>query len=164
MQPTFVFSGTFDPPTYGHVALLQEASLILPNIIIVCSDHSAIETKFSQEERVILWQSYALPQGVVVETFDDFMKRHIPGESIVLIRGLRSETDGAHEARVLLDSAKNAHITKTFTLLAPDTTAHISSSKVWDLASQNTPSLLEELVNATVAAAVLEKRQQKSFS
>jgi pantetheine-phosphate adenylyltransferase len=157
MKPIFVYSGTFDPPTYGHYNLLQKALEVFPEIIIVCSDHSKLPTKFSLDERVALWESYSLPKGVRVETFEEFLKRGIPGKNIILIRGLRSEADGNHEAIVLLDSAKNANVSKTFTLVAPKETAHISSSLVWEEAAKESASSLESLVSPGTKAAVLNK-------
>jgi pantetheine-phosphate adenylyltransferase len=161
MKPTFVYSGTFDPPTYGHLALLNEAVKTFPGIIVVCSDHSRLPTKFSLDERVSLWKTYPLPTGVTIETFEDFLKRDIPGKDIVLIRGLRSEADGEHEARVLLSSAQNAGVTKTFTLVAPEATATISSSQVWILAKNNDDrDLLSTMVSPDILQEVLHKGSQ----
>jgi cytidyltransferase-like protein len=75
MKPVFVYSGTFDPPTYGHYNLLQKASEIFPEITVVCSDHSKLPTKFSLAERVALWKTYPLSEGVSVETFEEFLER-----------------------------------------------------------------------------------------
>jgi pantetheine-phosphate adenylyltransferase len=160
MKPTFVYSGTFDPPTYGHLALLSEAVKTFPNIIVVCSDHSRLPTKFSLDERVSLWKTYPLPTGVTIETFEDFLKRDIPGKDIVLIRGLRSEADGEHEARVLLSSAQNADVGKALTLVAPEATASISSSLVWEKATKGETSSLEALVSLAIKKAVLKKLRQ----
>lgn len=163
MQPVFVYSGTFDPPTFGHYALLMEAARFLPEIFIVCSDYSIKNPKFSLEERVALWKNYNLPSGVIVETINDFIARQIPGEEIVLIRGLRGEHDGEHEAHVLLESARNAGITKTLTFIASPDTAHISSSKVWEIAQKHDKDALSSLVTQEVADAVLKYPKNKAL-
>ncbi len=160
MKPTFVYSGTFDPPTFGHFSLLQEAAQNFDTIVVVPSDHCPYPAKFSQQERVDLWKTYPLPDGVIVETFDDFLQRNIPGEEIILIRGIRSQDDGQHEARVLLESAKNANITKSFTLVAKQEMAHISSSLVWEAIQSGNIHMLEKLVNIHVAKLVQQKNAE----
>lgn len=157
MQPTFVYSGTFDPPTYGHFALLSEAVKFFPHIRIVCTDYSQKNPKFSQEERVALWQSYGLPSSVTVQSLSLFTEHQIPGESIVLIRGLRDVSDGEHEAKVLLSSAQNAGITKTFTVIAPEKHRYVSSSLVWELAEKKDWENLAQIVSKEIATEVMKR-------
>ena len=161
MQPIFVYSGTFDPPTYGHLTLLTEAARFFSEIIVVCSDYSIKNPKFSLDERVALWRYYNLPSGVTVETIDTFLARHIPGEQIVLIRGLRGEHDGKHEAHVLLESARNADITKTLTFIASQETAHISSSKAWETAQRRDREALVSFVAPEIGDIVMQRIQER---
>ena len=155
MKPFFVYSGTFDPPTYGHLALLTEAAKIFPHIIVVCSDHSRKKSKLSQAARVKLWQSYTLPAGTEVETFNQFMKRAVPPEKIILIRGIRGASDSKHETEVFLESAADHGITKAFYILCSQDHCQTSSSKVWSLAKDNNIPSLQKLVSLPVQKKVL---------
>jgi pantetheine-phosphate adenylyltransferase len=157
MTPLLVFSGTFDPPTLGHFQLLQEATKLFPSLVVVCSDHSVTAPHFTQEERVALWQSYPLPEGVAVETFDTFLTRGTASKDIILLRGMRSAADAPHENTVLFETYKNTAISKALYLIAPEEYQHISASTVWQLAEAQDITLLLPLVSEAIALAVLQK-------
>lgn len=157
MKPVFVYSGTFDPPTYGHLTLLEEAAKVFPKIIVVCSDHTRKKSKFTQEERVELWQSYSLPKNIEIETFSQFLERGIPGEQVVLIRGIRGKSDNDHETEVLLESAKNHGVNKAFYILCKQGHCHTSSSRVWTLAKTGETKKLINFVSKVVAKKVIKR-------
>ncbi len=46
-----VFPGTFDPPTNGHLNLIERASRIMDKVLVVVADNTQKKTVFSSAER-----------------------------------------------------------------------------------------------------------------
>src|ERR1700744_4416331 len=90
-----VYAGSFDPPTLGHLDLIERASALFSDVIVGIGRHPTRSPLFSVEERRDLGAKVSshLP-NVTVEDFDglliDFCKEK---KASVIVRGLRASTD-----------------------------------------------------------------------
>ncbi|MDR0598869.1 MAG: pantetheine-phosphate adenylyltransferase [Treponema sp.] len=111
------FPGSFDPPTLGHLNIIQRAAAVFDEVTVVVAENRRKKYLFSAEERLDLvsrlaapWKnvSAALCRGLVV----DFLKeREIP----VLIRGIRGIGDFSHEFELsLMNRALNPAVETVF--------------------------------------------------
>ncbi|HOU93126.1 MAG TPA: pantetheine-phosphate adenylyltransferase [Polyangiaceae bacterium] len=97
-----LYAGSFDPPTYGHLDLVERASRLFPKVIVAVGRNLAKHTLFSVEERLTLLRATceALP-NVEVATFEglliDYVKRV---GARVIVRGLRVGTDFEYELQI----------------------------------------------------------------
>ena len=96
---TAVFPGSFDPPTYGHLDIINRASKIFDKIDIVIAVNPEKKYLFSDQERFSLFQELTKDyknisihkcNGLIV----DYCKK--TGAN-VLIRGVRNFNDFSYE-------------------------------------------------------------------
>ena len=94
-----VFPGSFDPPTNGHLDIIQRASKLFDNVDVVISVNPSKQYMFSEQERLEMLQELLkdyenvqvhLWEGLIV----NYAKEH---GAKVLIRGIRSANDFSYE-------------------------------------------------------------------
>ena len=97
-----VYAGSFDPPTLGHLDLIERASALFSDVIVGIGKHPTRNPLFSIEERLELVSRVAthLP-NVTIEPFDglliEFCKQKL---ARVIVRGLRAATDFEYELQI----------------------------------------------------------------
>ena len=109
---TAVYPGSFDPATYGHLDLIERASLFFDRVIVGVLNNSAKTPLFSVEERVnILKSATRKYKNVEIKPFTglsvDFARDN---HAQVIVRGLRAVTDFEYELQMA----------QTNRVLAPD--------------------------------------------
>ena len=130
MKPIYVYPGSFCPPTYGHVSIVVKSAELLPEVIILCSNNQDKSDRwFSEDECAEMWNAYSLPPNVRIITFSQFIREDISGESIVMIRGIRNESDLDEEKKVALFNKTHFNIDKFFYIFGDKETEDISSSR-----------------------------------
>jgi pantetheine-phosphate adenylyltransferase len=94
-----VFPGTFDPPTYGHLNIIERAKGIFEKIYVVIAVNRGKKTLFSVDERVSLMTELVTdyPNVVVAATDSLVVKFAKENGARVLIRGVRSVPDFSYE-------------------------------------------------------------------
>lgn len=94
-----LFPGSFDPPTYGHLNIIERARLIFSEIHVVIAVNSAKNCLFSAQEREQMMKKIVEPwDNVYVHLCDslivDFAKKI---GAKVLVRGIRNMADFSYE-------------------------------------------------------------------
>lgn len=158
MKYIILYPGSFCPPTYGHLRIVEQAIDIFGKLIIVCSRNpEKTDNWFDEHECKKIWNTYRLPSGVEVMAFDEVMALSLPQEKIVMIRGIRDEVDLEAEKNVLLYNFKKFGIANYFYVCAREKSSQISSTKVRDLASGLRIEELSAYVSPLAASRLLEK-------
>jgi pantetheine-phosphate adenylyltransferase len=97
-----VYAGSFDPPTFGHLDLVDRASKLFPRVVVAIGVHPTRVPLFSLEERLELMQAICAPfSNVEVASFRGLLVDY--GKSIgarVIVRGLRQGTDFEYELQI----------------------------------------------------------------
>lgn len=99
-----LYPGTFDPPTNGHVDLIQRGSRLFDHLIVAVLNNPGKNPLFSVAERVeMLEESTRALGNVSVATFDGLMVEFArqQGASAVL-RGIRAISDYEYEFQMAL--------------------------------------------------------------
>lgn len=94
-----VFPGSFDPPTYGHVNIIERARTIFEEVLVVIAVNRGKNSVFSPEERMDFMKEIIAPwPNVSLYMHDslivDFAREH---KCRVLLRGVRSVQDFSYE-------------------------------------------------------------------
>jgi pantetheine-phosphate adenylyltransferase len=100
-QPA-IYAGSFDPPTYGHLDLVERASKLFPKVVVALGHHPLRKPLFSVDERLALLRGICAPYAnVEVASFQgllvDYGKRI---DARVIVRGLRAGTDFEYELQI----------------------------------------------------------------
>jgi pantetheine-phosphate adenylyltransferase len=131
-----IYAGSFDPPTYGHLDLVERAAALFPRVIVAVGRHSTRQALFPIPERIELLRAVcgAFP-NVSVDHFDGLLVdyvRQVGGR--VIVRGLRALTDFEYELQIAHANADLAP--ELDTVFLPTRTRHgfISASLVREIA------------------------------
>ncbi|HEY1256580.1 MAG TPA: adenylyltransferase/cytidyltransferase family protein, partial [Terracidiphilus sp.] len=74
MSASALYPGTFDPPTNGHIDLIQRGAKLFDHLIVAILNNPVKNPLFTVEERVeMLRESTAAVGNVTVATFDGLM-------------------------------------------------------------------------------------------
>jgi pantetheine-phosphate adenylyltransferase len=132
-----VYAGSFDPPTLGHLDLIERASALFSDVIVGIGFHPTRHPLFTVEERLDLVArvSSHLP-NVKVDAFDglliDFCKQK---QASVIVRGLRAATDFEYELQIAHANADLEPRVDTVFLPTRTKNGFISASLVREIAS-----------------------------
>ena len=136
MSRVAVYTGTFDPPTLGHIDIIRRALGLADRLVIGVATNSTKSPLFTLEERVAaVTREVAAIGAVEVREFDGLavaFARSVGARFIV--RGLRSGTDLDYESPMAAMNATMAPEIETIFLVAAPAFAHIASSLVKDVA------------------------------
>lgn len=124
-----LYAGSFDPITNGHLHLIQKASLLFKDLLVVVAHNPEKRYQFSLEKRVEMATESleGLPIEVVAVTnryIADFAQQH---GIRFLIRGIRSNEDFSME-RSLYEANRSLSPTVETLFLMPDQGLHSLSS------------------------------------
>ena len=104
MSVSALYPGTFDPPTNGHIDLIQRGAKLFDRLTVAILNNPVKDPLFTVEERVeMLRESTAALTNVSVATFDGLMVEFArkQGASAVL-RGIRAISDYEYEFQMAL--------------------------------------------------------------
>ena len=104
MEITAVYPGSFDPPTNGHLDIVERALTVFSRIIVAVVRNPAKETLFSLEERIEMLRSiYDGNDSIEVAGYEgllvDFV---IERNAKAILRGLRAVSDFEYEFQMAL--------------------------------------------------------------
>lgn len=133
----FVYPGSFDPITNGHLDIIERGASLCDKLIVAVLQNSAKSSRATMEQRVEMIQKCVkeIP-NVEVKTFDgltvDFAKQN---GATTILRGLRAVTDFDYELQLaFLNRQMNEQIDTCF-LMASQRYSFLSSSIIRDIAS-----------------------------
>ncbi len=134
MNKKALFSGTFDPFTIGHYALIKRALCFTDEIIIAIGINADKKTLFSLEERMNnIINIYSKEKRIKVTSYDtltvDFAKKS--GVNFIL-RGIRSINDFEYEKNMAHINRKLSGIETVFIFSEPEY-SYVSSSLIREL-------------------------------
>ena len=156
-----IYPGSFDPVTYGHLDVIERASLITDRLIVAVLNNQAKNPLFTVEEREeLLKRSVKHLKNVEVASFSgltiDFA--HLVGANVI-VRGLRAVTDFEYELMLSQTNRKLAPDVDTIFLTTSLQYAYLSSSVVKEVAMFN--GNISEFVPDFVEEQIKRKIQQR---
>ncbi|MCP5505197.1 MAG: pantetheine-phosphate adenylyltransferase [Chlamydiales bacterium] len=152
-----IFPGTFDPPTKGHLNIIQRATKLFDQVdVAIGLDTEKKEPTFTQEERLHFLETLTQDFfNVEVHIFNgllvDFAKKL--GSNFIL-RSMRTFNDFEHEKTLAHANQKLSNIETLF--LFPNEEFHsISSTLIRDIAKRG--ERLTAFIPGAIEQAVFEK-------
>lgn len=137
MPANAIYPGTFDPPTNGHIDLIQRGSKLFDHLTVAILVNPVKNPLFTVAERVEMMTEATRPLGnVSVATFDGLMvdfARH-EGATAVL-RGIRAISDYEHEFQMALMNRRLAPEIETVFLQPAGRYSFVSSRMVKEVFS-----------------------------
>jgi pantetheine-phosphate adenylyltransferase len=132
-----IYAGSFDPPTNGHLDLVERASRLFPQVIVAVGKNSSRAPLFTPEERIEMMREVCSPySNVVVDSFEGLLVDY--GKRVgarVIVRGLRAGTDFEYELQIAHANADLKPEIDTVFLPTRTNYGFISASLVREIAS-----------------------------
>lgn len=154
---TVVYPGTFDPPTNGHIDLIERAARLFDRVVVAIASSEKKTPLFTLEERVTLTCA-ALNHldNVEVTGFNNLLTDFVTEQgSNCVLRGLRAVADFEYEFQLAnMNRAMKPDFESVF-LTPAEHLAYISSSLVREIASLGGD--ITPFVAPVVAKALKEK-------
>ncbi len=137
MSVKALYPGTFDPPTNGHLDLIQRGSQLFEHLTVGILKNPVKNPLFTVEERVeMLRESTKALGNVSVATFDGLMvefARHLGATAV--LRGIRAISDYEHEFQMALMNRRLAPEIETVFLQPAGRYSFVSSRMVKEVFS-----------------------------
>jgi pantetheine-phosphate adenylyltransferase len=104
MSVSALYPGTFDPPTNGHIDLIQRGAKLFDHLIVAILNNPVKDPLFTVEERVeMLKESTAALDNVSVATFNGLMVEFARQQGVsAVLRGIRAISDYEYEFQMAL--------------------------------------------------------------
>ena len=156
LMRTAVYAGSFDPPTNGHLWMIERGLELFDRLIVAIGENPSKNYTFSVPERIeLLRASVPADERLTIEYFDnrylvDYAKKM---NADYILRGIRSSHDYEYERVIKHINADMAPEITTVFLMPPRDIAEVSSSMIKNLTG---PIGWEETVKRYVPGPVFE--------
>lgn len=158
MKRRAIYPGSFDPPTYGHLDIIERACNLFDEVVVAILINPSKAPMFTVEERIEILDAVLnshFPQ-VRVETFAGLLVDFaVKQQAQAIVRGIRAISDYEYELQMALMNRRLAPSVETIFLMAPQEYSFISSRLVKEVFS------LGGSVEGFVPPLVIERMKEK---
>ena len=136
MKRLAIYPGTFDPPTLGHMDVVERVSHLFDNLIVAVGVNSAKSPLLGQEERLeAIRQSVSHLKNVKVDSFSGLLVEYARSQGAKsIVRGLRATADFEYEFQMAMINRRLADDVDSVFLMTKWEYSYLSSSIVREVA------------------------------
>ena len=137
MSVRALYPGTFDPPTNGHIDLIQRGAKLFEHLTVGILNNPVKNPLFTVEERVeMLKEATSALGNVSIATFDGLMVEFARQlQATAVLRGIRAISDYEHEFQMALMNRRLAPEIETVFLQPAGRYSFVSSRMVKEVFS-----------------------------
>ena len=131
-----IYPGSFDPPPYGHLDLIERASRLFEHLIVAVARNNEKAALFTVNERVEMLEALTKEQSKVeVTSFEGLTAEYAQTRNVhALVRGLRAISDFEYEMSMAITNQKINPNIDTVCLMPSENYLFLSSRVVRDIA------------------------------
>lgn len=131
-----VYPGSFDPPTNGHMDIIERGARIFDMLIVAIAQNSRKTSLFDVNERmVMIEQAVSHLPNVTVDAFEGLtVKYAISKNACAVLRGLRAVADFEYELQMANMNRKISANIETMFMMTSDKCFFVSSQNVKEVA------------------------------
>lgn len=157
MRTIAVYPGSFDPPTYGHLDIIERSARVFSRVIVAVARNLRKNEMFTTAERLeMLRRLTKAHANVEVDSFRGLLVEHARTIGAhVVVRGLRAISDFEYEFQMAHMNKKLASEVDTVFMMTGERYSYISSNIVKEIASFG--GKIDDLVPPLVRDRVLRK-------
>ena len=154
---TAIYPGTFDPPTNGHLDLIERGSKIFDELIVAILRNAEKAPLFSLPERRLMLETLTQDfKNVQVDTFEGLMVDYAARvKASAVLRGIRAVSDYEYELQMALMNRKLQPELETVFMMPAVKYSFLSSRLVREVAQLG--GSVEHLVPEMVEQRLKEK-------
>ena len=163
-----MFPGSFDPPTMGHINIIERAAALFDELYVVVADNISKKCMFTAEERKAMIEK-ALAQdpgmgNVVVDLFDGLLVDYIAAcGASAIVKGLRAVSDFEYEFQMAMTNHKLLPQCETIFFTPSPKNMYLSSSIVRQVGGLggDISSFVPPCIHDEIRAKLLAEHQAK---
>jgi pantetheine-phosphate adenylyltransferase len=152
-----VYPGSFDPPTNGHLDLIERGSKIFEELVVAILRNSEKTPMFTVAERLQMLRELTVDlKNVRLDTFNGLMVEFAKSiDAKCVLRGIRAISDYEYELQMALMNRKLEPTLETVFMMPADKYSYVSSRLVREVAQAGGP------VKGLVPDVVEQKLREK---
>jgi len=156
-----IYPGTFDPLTNGHLDLIERASKLFDNLIVLVGENTAKKPLFNVKERVfMIKESIKHLANVTVDSNAKLTVEYAKKHNVkILVRGVRAFADFEYELQMALMNRKLDEKIETVFLMPKNEYSYLNSSLIKGIADFD--ANIKAFVPPAVITMFKEKRKKK---
>jgi pantetheine-phosphate adenylyltransferase len=133
---TAIYPGSFDPPTNGHLDLIERGSKIFDELIVAILRNSEKNPVFGLAERRLMLEAMTADfSNVRVDTFDGLTVDYaLRVKADAILRGIRAISDYEYELQMALMNRKLHPELETVFMMPAEQYSYLSSRLVREIA------------------------------
>ena len=135
MPNTAICAGSFDPPTDGHINIVQRGLKVFDRIIVAVAMNTSKEPIFAAEKRIdMLRKIFAKEERVQVDAFEGLLVDYARAKGVhTILRGLRNMGDYEYESQMALANKTLDPDVEILYMMTEGKYAHLSSSIIKEI-------------------------------
>lgn len=135
MKNIVICAGSFDPPTNGHLNIVERSLKIFDHVVIAIAVNTSKETIFTAPERVeMLKEIYSETPHVEIDSFEGLLVEYARSKGVTTImRGIRNMSDYEYESQMALANKTLDKDVETLYMMTEGKYAHLSSSIIKEI-------------------------------
>jgi pantetheine-phosphate adenylyltransferase len=162
MHRLAVYPGSFDPPTLGHLDVIERAATLFDEIIVAVGRNSSKTPLLDTEERIDAIRKCTGHLGNVrVDGFSGLLIDYVHSvKSTAIVRGLRATADFEYEFQMAMVNRRLSSEIETVFLMTRWEYSYLSSSIVKEVATLggDYSQLVPPLVATIIEGALLRRK------
>jgi pantetheine-phosphate adenylyltransferase len=161
-----VYPGSFDPPTHGHLDLIQRGIRLFDELVVAVAMNSEKTPLFTVDERKNMLRELTLPiKNVRIDSFDGLVVDYVRElKCSVILRGLRTVSDFEYEYQMALTNRSLAREVDTVFVMPNEKYSYVSSRLIKEAAALGgdvasfVPPLVLKLLEERLSRAKKKKK------
>ncbi len=133
---TAIYPGSFDPPTFGHMNIVERGLKIFKKVIVAVAINTSKKTLLSPQERVDLFKKlFKGRTNVEVDFLNGLLADYVRGKRAkVVLRGLRTVADYEYELQMSFANKNIFPEMETLFMMTESHFSHVSSTIIKEIA------------------------------
>lgn len=157
-QKLVIYPGTFDPPTNGHLDLIERAAAVFTHVVVAVLRNDEKSPLFTVQERVeMLEEATKRFENVSVDSFQGLLVDYARArDARLILRGIRAISDYEYELQMALMNRRLHPGIETVFIPAAEQYSYLSSRLVkevnrlgGDISAHVPPNVLSRLAEKT---------------
>ena len=132
-----IYPGTFDPPTYGHLDLIERGSKVFDELIVAIGENPFKTPLFTVAERRQMIQKHTQHlKNVKVDAFKGMLVDYVQGQHAnIILRGIRTVSDFEEEFQRALTNRVLKNDLETVFVMTSEQYSFLNSRLIKEAAS-----------------------------
>lgn len=135
MKKIAICPGSFDPPTHGHLNIVERSLKLFDQVIVAVAFNTSKTGLFTPLERVEMLKAlFKNKKNVRVDSFEGLLVDYArKNKAVAILRGLRTVPDYEYELQMSLANKMMAPDIETVFMMTESAYSHISSSLIKEI-------------------------------